>query len=498
MSADRKGFLGSKLPRICLSLTERTIGEDLAIVERERGRVDLVEVRADFLDAEEISHLAAFPERAGLPAILAFRRESDGGVRTIEEAERIALLDRALAGEWAYVDLEHDLEDGKLEQRAVETGSEVIRSLHDFEGVPDRLAARIDGLARTAREIPKAAVMPRTTAGLLEVLEASEQIHAARAIVVAMGEWGFPSRVLPSRFSSVLTYSTAGRLQAAPGHVTPEILRSIYRVGELDESPTIYGVIGNPVLHSRSPWIHNPALRSLGLNAVYIPIPVDDLSTFAELADRLPIGGASVTVPHKEAVRALLSAVDPSVDSAGACNTLVRGGGGWRGYNTDIAGFLEPLRDRAATDLSGLATLVVGAGGAARAVVAGLRGEGARVTIVNRSADRARALASQFDCDRIDISEVGRSGPFDIVVQATSAGMTPHEDVDPLAGYRFRGSEIAYDLVYAPPRTRFLKRAEASGCRVIGGREMLICQAHAQFRLFTGHDYPTGSVDLAF
>lgn len=490
--------LSSGISKLCLSLTERTIAENIEIVEQERERVDLVEVRSDFLDPDELPHLTSLPKKIGIPAILSFRRRSDGGGRPVEESERRALLRRALAGGWTYVDLEHDLESGDIEERAAEVDTRVIRSLYDFKGVADGLESQARRLARTAREIPKLAVTPRSTGDLLKVLDAGERIRADRAIVVGMGEWGFPSRVLPERFSSVVTYATAGKLPGAPWEITPEVLRTVYRVGELGSNPTIYCVIGNPVLHSRSPWIHNPGLRALFLEAIYLPIQVDELSAFAELAERFPISGVSVTVPHKEAVRSLLSIEDGSVDGAGACNTLVREDAGWHGYNTDIAGFVGPLRDAAGDELPGRTALVVGAGGAARAVVAGLTDAGCRVAIVNRSAERAKALAKQFRCRSVDPSEVEKGAPYDIVVQATSVGMTPNEDADPLPGYRFTGDEIAYDLVYAPPRTRFLARAESAGCRTIGGREMLIRQAQAQFRLFTGRDYPVEKVDLDF
>lgn len=485
-------------PKLCLSLTEATIEANLEVVAREGERVDILELRADFLSADELSHLKDFPRKAGLPAILAFRRESDGGAQAIDEAQRTALLGRGLEGGWSYVDLEEDLDSGALEQLAAERGTTVIRSLTDVKQVPSGLAARIGALPRRAAEIPKVAVTPRSTGDLLRLLDAATRSRSEHAVIVGMGDWGFPTRVLPSHFSSVLSYSTSGRRPAAPGQVAPEILRDVYRLGELSARPTVYCVIGNPVLHSRSPWIHNPALRVLGLDAVYVPIPVDDLSAFAELAERLPINGASVTVPHKEAVRGLLSVADASVEDAGACNTLVREGSSWHGYNTDIDGFLAPLRDVVGGPLAGRSALVVGAGGAARAVIAALSGAGCPVFIVNRSAERADALAARFGGRRIDVGKPDAYGPYDIVVQATSAGMTPNEDLDPLPGYRFQGTEIVYDLVYAPPRTRFLERAEASGCRIVGGREMLIRQAHAQFRLFTGRDYPAASVRPEF
>lgn len=485
--------LDRRSPKVCLSLTERTIRENLACVERERHRLDVVEVRADFLEAAELEGLKSFPRRAGVPAILTFRRSGDGGVQAITERERLAALERALEGEWAFVDFEHDLEAPHLEAKAAQQGAEVIRSFRDFSGVPADLGLRLKRLARGPRELPKAEVTPRSLADLLRILDVAELLGDSTAILVGMGEWGFASRVLPGRFASVLTYCSGGRTKTAAGHVDSQTLRETYRIGETTPRTRIFCVIGNPVLHSRSPWIHNRGYRSLGIDAVYVPIQVDRIEDFAALADRLPIEGASVTVPHKEAVRSLLASTDESVDRAGACNTLVRREAGWRGFNTDIAGFLAPLRARLGDRLAGRRALVVGAGGAARAVVAGLVSAGCSVTIVNRTEPRAQALASEFGCGWVRTGEL--EARFDIVVQATSVGMSPKEGVDPLPSYRFDGSETLYELIYAPPRTLFVERAERAGCGIIGGREMLLQQAYAQFRLFTGKEYPQGAAE---
>lgn len=479
------------VPGVCLSLTGSTIDADLKIAAEQRGNVDFVEVRADFLAEAELASLARFPALAGMPSLLAFRRRSEGGVRDIAEADRVAALLKALEGKWSYVDLEDNLDSPEIAAAVREAGVTVIRSFHDFSGVPADLDSRLRRLPRSPREIPKAAVMPHGTDDLLRIIETSLHERGPK-VVVGMGDWGFPTRVLTRKLGSAWTYCSAGAAKAAPGHIDPATLQSIYRYRRIGSETRLFAVIGNPVLHSRSPWIHNPAYDALGIDAVYVPFQVDSINGFLKIAELLDIRGSSVTVPHKENVMPILGERDRSVETVGSCNTLVREGSSWHGYNTDVEGFLGPLRRALDPPLAGRSVLVVGAGGASRAVISGLVDEGCRVTITNRTESRARELAERFGCELVSSQSAARApgAPFDIVVQTTSAGMTPHADADPLPGYEFSGREVVYDLIYAPPMTRFLTRAAGAGCRTIGGQAMLLEQAYAQFRLFTGHEYP--------
>jgi 3-dehydroquinate dehydratase/shikimate dehydrogenase len=225
---------------------------------------------------------------------------------------------------------------------------------------------------------------------------------------------------------------------------------------------------------------------------VYLPFRVDELGPFLQTADLLEVRGLSVTVPFKERALRHLARADQAVTGAGACNTLVREAGGWAGANTDVPGFLAPLeREAPALLAAGTRAAVVGAGGAARAVVHALRSRGLRVLVLNRTPARARALARRFGCEWGGLDRAGLERlrePCALIVQTTPVGL--HGAGDPLQGYRFRGEELVYDLVYVPPLTPLLARAQAAGCRTIGGLAMLRAQAAAQFRLFTGRELP--------
>ena len=256
----------------------------------------------------------------------------------------------------------------------------------------------------------------------------------------------------------------------------------------------VYGVIGNPVMHSLSPRIHNRGFVELDFDGVYVPFLVDDLEAFLDLARLLHVEGFSVTIPHKEAVLPFLATRDETVRNTGACNTVVRRTEGWCGVNTDVDGFLEPLRKRFDGSIpGGLPCTVVGAGGAARAVVYGLSRNRARVLVVNRSSQRARRLADEFGCRWAELDTAGMAlmrQYSDLIVQTTSVGMEPDTSGDPIPDYVFSGTETVYDIVYKPRETCLLRRARAAGCTVLSGRQMFLSQAHAQFKLFAGTRYP--------
>jgi 3-dehydroquinate dehydratase/shikimate dehydrogenase len=483
------------MTRTCLSLTGTTLEENLKILDKYRQWIDVAELRADFLIPSEMKQVPSFPSRAaGMPLILTVRRVSDGGCYTGDEQERCRLLRRSLSGaeRFRYLDLEEDFEDRETMDAVKRQGIRVIRSFHDFEGVPGNLPERIAGLPRTREEIPKAAVYPRSTQDVTEVFRAQQQFRGKEAIVLGMGSRGFPTRILAPLFATFLTYTSERGKEAAPGHIDPSLLHETYRFSSLKPGTKVFGIIGNPVMHSYSPVIHNAGFDGAGYDGVYVPFEIDSIASFITLSSVLEVRGVSVTHPFKEEVIDILSRAGAGVQSIGACNTLLKTAAGWEGENFDWSGFLVPL-DRLAGPLAGKKCTVLGAGGAARAVVYALIQAGAHVLILNRTPERAQELAGAYRCawGRLEPGEVQRVGDYaDLIVQTTSLGMHPHENDDPLEGYTFLGHELVYDLVYVPAKTKLLRRAEAAGCRTINGKEMLLQQAYKQFRFFTGIPYP--------
>lgn len=265
----------------------------------------------------------------------------------------------------------------------------------------------------------------------------------------------------------------------------------------------VLGVIGDPVTHSRSPLLHNAAFAACGIDAVYVAFPVraGQGSSAVEAARTLGIHGLSVTMPHKDAVAASVDRRSPAVDALGACNTVVRDGDVLIGHNTDGDGFLSSLRAETGTDVAGLNVLVLGAGGAARAIIDALtRGGVARVTVVNRTLANAERAASLSPSGRVSPGcDAALVSAADVVINATSLGMTggPAPEEVGLDPDWIRSGQIVADIVYQPTETPLLRAARDAGAIAVGGLGMLLHQAGLQFELWTGSDAPLAAMASA-
>lgn len=255
--------------------------------------------------------------------------------------------------------------------------------------------------------------------------------------------------------------------------------------------PALYGIIGHPLGHSLSPLMHNTAFRALNLPGVYLSWPVEPgrLHAFTEAARLLNIQGCSITIPHKRDILPLLDDMTEGVRLMGACNTLYRKGDMLCGENTDVLGFMEPLRGLALPETARV--LLLGAGGVSRAAAAGLHRLGLRnVTVANRNRGRAEELAAAFGLCVVPWETRG-DAEADLVINTTPLGMTGAQEKEtPFPSACFRGRGIAYDLIYTPYRTRFLREAAAAGWTTLSGLDMFIAQGDAQFHLWTGRSLP--------
>ncbi len=257
------------------------------------------------------------------------------------------------------------------------------------------------------------------------------------------------------------------------------------------------GLIGNPVAHTLSPLIQNHMAQATGQNLVYLPFPVakGDLGAAVRGALALDFLGLNVTVPYKSDVVAYLAEIDPLAERIGAVNTLVRCQGGYKGYNTDMPGLYRAMQQDG-VKIAGRDVVILGAGGVARAVAVMLLERGAAgVHILNRTEDKAQAVAQEVNmmagksfARAYALEDYGRIGGEDwLVVQATSAGMHPHVEDAPIEDPEFyRHVEIGYDLIFNPGVTRFMKLTKSGGGRAYNGARMLVYQGIIAFELWTG------------
>ncbi len=474
---------------LCLSLTGSNCEISLSQYEKHKEVIQLVELRIDYLDSIHVDEINNLLKSISLPVIATYRRKRDGGLYEGPEKARLQVLKDMLDLDFTYVDIEDDIKRLDLEDKARGRSIKIIRSLHDMEKVPKDLFLRIMKLHKKG-DIAKIAVMPRSLEDVMMIFKVNKELKdIPDKVIIGMGEFGIPTRILYKKTGSLFTFCSPEGEEAASGHLTPEIMHDLYHADRVNENTKVFGIIGNPVMHTSSPKIHNPAFYQLGLNSVYVPFLVDDVRAFFQLADLLSIQGFSVTVPFKQQVLPYLGKISREVKLIGSCNTVFQSNRVWKGVNTDFYGFLKPIQEE--LDSQRIRTaLVLGAGGAARSIVWALRNYYCRVVIVNRTAEKAKNLAGMTGSSWRPVEELGSIHDIDIVVQTTSGGMSPYEDVDPSLGYEFTGKEIAYDLVYKPKNTRFLTRAEKAGCRQICGMDMLIAQGVLQFESFTGFLYP--------
>ena len=506
---------------ICVPIFLRDPGAALveAATAAEAG-ADLVELRADEADAAAIG---AAVRGSPLPTIVTIRAAYEGGRCTLDDAARAPLFAAAAEAGAAYLDCElaafertPALRDTLLRccrQPEHGTGPHLIISSHDFAGRPADLPALLARLAAVRpASIAKLAFLAgslRDAADALALMPDFRRRHGMELLALAMGPFGQITRLLAPKYGAPLTFATvAAGGESAPGQPTVRELVELYRFREQKPSWPVYGVVGWPVGHSLSPHVHNAGFAHLGHAGVYVPLPIapthDEFCSNVDALRACPgldLRGLSVTIPHKEHAltyaRAHGAVIDELSARIGAVNTLAwQPDGTLVATNSDYAGALDALTDALGTGRAGLAgrsAAVLGAGGGARAIVAGLAASGARVTIYNRTVAKAAELAAGFAESGVQAAPLDAvsAGASDIYINCTSLGMHPKVEGCPVPeAMHFTPQAVVFDTVYTPRDTLLLRRAAADGARTIPGLEMFVRQAAVQFELFTGRSAP--------
>jgi 3-dehydroquinate dehydratase/shikimate dehydrogenase len=489
--------------RICVPVCTRTPPEVKQAIGRAAQSGNMVELRLDCLNFFAVTRLvqiAGLTSELKQKVIITFRAIEQGGHGAASVVRRLEFWIAAIElFKEELLDMELEMVQAFTRPSNPLDWKRVICSHHDFRGIPSDLIQIYERMAAKPPGILKIAVKANDITDCISVFHLLERARSEgrEMIAIAMGTAGLVTRILGPSRGAYLTYgSLDDDNTTAPGQVTARELRDVYRIDKIDRHTKITGLIGNPVSHSLSPRIQNQAFESDSVNAVFIPFEVHDLSEFMRRMVQQSsreidwnLRGLSVTAPHKVAVMQHLDWIEPRAQEIGAVNTIVVEPDGLRGYNTDAPAVLKPVSEKLGS-LRDSRCAVIGAGGAANAVLWSLRNEGAGATVFARAPEKGRALAEKFDA-RWEGLEGASFKEFDFVINATPLGtLGASAGETPATAGQLRGARLAYDLVYNPSETLFLKEARDAGCDTIGGLEMLVLQAAEQFKLWTGEEAP--------
>ncbi len=491
----------------------------------------MIEWRLDALaeHPEGLPAILELLEKSPAPCIATIRAEDEGGTWDGDEQTRISILEAMGVSDHppAYFDLELAAwqRSANLRQKvrlAVDHAAQVrdlsarlVLSSHDFGGRPTNLLSRVADMVETEPcAVGKIVFTARSIRDNLEMFDLLAE-RQKPMIALCMGEYGEMSRILAPKFGGFLTFAASETGGAtAPGQLPVRQLRERFRFDQIGPSTRVYGVVGHPVAHSLGPLVHNRGFDAVGMDAVYIPLPVAPgwesfKASLLQLIEQpgLDFGGCSVTLPHKEHLFRFVQEAGGVVDDAsrriGAANTLaVLKDGSLACANTDADAAVRSLAlgmGKLPAELSGARVAVFGAGGVARAVTCGLLKVGAKVVIFNRTKSRAEAIRNDFEADG-DVSVGGEFdaaavSEFDAIINGTSVGMVGGDAADQSIlprSVRLHDSITVMDTVYTPRMTPLLIKAQSDGARIVDGSAMFIAQAEAQFAIWTGMTAPQG------
>ena len=486
-------LLRSRLTKVCVAIIGSTPAEMIEKASSVVKETPFLEFRLDYLDKP----LAAMPkfkqffaDNTAATAIATCRRAALGGKFAGSVAAELEVLTKAAEAGFQLADLE--LESAEALKKADlqhfrETGVALIISHHDFQQTKD-----LDGVyARIAPFHPDFVKIVSTAKALVDnvtLIRFLERMNDHTNIIgICMGDAGVISRVLGVRAGSAFTFAAATQgEETGPGQIAARTLLETYRIDHVDAATKVYGVAGNPIRSSLSPIMMNTAFRRETVNAVYLALQTNKLNDLLKLVHEIPIQGVSITMPLKEEILPHLEQTDPLSAKIGAVNTIRLIDGKLYGFNTDVAGIVLPLEKR--LSLRGAKVLVLGAGGAARAAVFGVRDRGAEVFILNRTPETAQKLARQSGSKTIKKEALAKT-QFDVIINATPVGMAGNKTPAILEA-KDLNCKLVFDLVYNPLETPLIHLARKQGISFITGIEMFVQQGARQFEIFTGKPAP--------
>ncbi len=490
------GPFGTGLRRICAVVAAGTAAEMSKLVRSALGHTSTVELRLDWLrsDAERAGFLRWLRKRRPRNAtFLATCRRREGGGKFAGDVDRELywLIQAREAGcQWCDLEVETLRKLPGQSVREYPVPPRVLLSIHDFERTPD-LPRSVNPPAHGRIDAVKIAAEARTIRDSVRLLRLAR--NSKNFVAVPMGEAGLPARILALREGSALAYAPVAAA-TAPGQVSLDEMKHLYRAHTLTRRTHVYGVIGDPIGHSLSPLLHNTGFVARRIDAVYLPFLVRQLGDFLAAVPEFGIRGFSVTIPHKQTILKHLKECEPLAADIGAVNTVVvRSDGSFYGCNTDYVGVLRALEKK--LRIKGSRALIFGAGGSARAAAFALARTGAVVAICARRDKAAKELARAVGGEVVPRRAL-RTEFFDAILNATPVGMHPHDGISPLAPGELH-CRIVMDLIYRPQKTQLLKLAAKKGIATVSGIEMFLAQGFAQWEIWTQKRAPQAAMRRA-
>ncbi|KDP23587.1 hypothetical protein JCGZ_23420 [Jatropha curcas] len=470
---------------------------------------DVVEVRLDYIkNFQPGQDLETILRKKPLPVIIVYRSKCEGGLFEGDEHTRLEVLRLAHELGADYIDLELKVASDMIGElkKTHQTDSKIIVSCYLTGATPpkENLSHLVGSMQAAGADIIKLVSNANNITELQRIFYLL--LHSQVPLIAySVGERGLISQILSPKFGGSLVYgSIEGNL--IPGLPTLDSLREAYKVERINSDTKVFGLISKPVGHSKGPILHNPTFRHVNYNGIYVPMFVDDLKEFFSVYSSPDYAGFSVGFPYKEAVVEFCDEVHPLAKSIGAVNTIVRrpSDGKLIGYNTDCEASITAIEDALkeqgyingrtsfSSSLAGRQFVLVGAGGAGRALAFGAKSRGARIIIFDIDFERTKSLAHAVSGEAQPFKNLVHFRPETdaILANATPLGMHPNTERIPVAEETLGIYQLVFDAVYTPRKTRLLKEAEAAGAIIVSGVEMFLRQAIGQFNLFTGREAP--------
>ncbi len=459
---------------ICVPITASDVNGAIKEMKEASKIADILELRLDFIRNISENDLGRLLSKKKKKIIITDRKK------------RLSLLKKAIELKADFIDL--DILVGEKKIREIinnKNKTKVIVSYHNFKKTDRReISLVFEKIKKLKPDVIKIATFSNSVIDNLIIFDLIKKAKKQnkKIIGLCMGEKGEISRILSVIYGAELTFGSLREgKESAPGQITAKILKNVYRVNKLrNENPGVYGLVGNPVKHSKGVIIHNKAFEKLKLKNIYVNFLVDDLKSFIKAFKGI-IKGLSITIPFKREAISYLDKVDPIARRVGAVNTVVKKGGKLIGYNTDCVGAIQAIEDK--IKIKGQDFVILGAGGAARAIAYGIKQKDGNLIILNRTIKKAEKLAKGLKCafGGLELSYLN----VDCLVNTTSIGMFPKVN-ESLVNKKLLKNMVVFDAIYNPGMTKLLKDAKSNGCKVIFGIEMFVNQALEQLKLWTG------------